>query len=206
MSEHVYEWLNAYYDGELQGQQLHKVEAHLEECPECQAELEGLRSVSLKLRESPLPEFSSADRFAARVGLQLPREQQASIRKKAVEFGWWMVPVTILLLLVFFQIVFVLTNWLGVAERLGLLGEMNSWVQPNSGSVVVPWLERLGLLQPELGIGWLESGEAFGRSLLSRMTLQLFLMFFYLVWLLTWWLRRGRSTEEGNSENKVHLQ
>ncbi|MBN1306061.1 MAG: zf-HC2 domain-containing protein [Anaerolineales bacterium] len=206
MSEHVYEWLNAYYDGELQGQQLRKVEAHLEECPECRAELEGLQSLSLKLQESPLPEFPAAERFAARVGLQLPREQPVSIRKKVFEFGWWGIPVTTLLLLLFLQITFILSSWLGVADSLGLLGEFGNWVEPGSSSLVVTWSARLGLMRPGTGIGWLAAGEVFGRSLLSQIVPQLFLAIFYLGWLLVWWMRHNRQAGESSLENKVQMQ
>ena len=36
MSNHVSEWLNAYFDGELTGKLLHQVEDHLAECEACQ--------------------------------------------------------------------------------------------------------------------------------------------------------------------------
>ena len=46
MSNHVTEWLNAYFDGELTGNRLHQVEDHLAECEACQAELESLQGFS----------------------------------------------------------------------------------------------------------------------------------------------------------------
>ena len=63
MSNHVTEWLNAYYDGELKGKRLQQVEEHLIECEACQAELESLQGLSALLQEVPAPEFPSPERF-----------------------------------------------------------------------------------------------------------------------------------------------
>ena len=55
MSNHITEWLSAYFDGELKGRQLQQVEEHLAECEACQAELESLHGLSVMLHEVPAP-------------------------------------------------------------------------------------------------------------------------------------------------------
>jgi hypothetical protein len=47
---HVLEWLEAYLDGELKGGRLHQVEAHLQVCEDCRAELLALRQLSALLQ------------------------------------------------------------------------------------------------------------------------------------------------------------
>ena len=91
MSNHVSEWLNAYFDGELTGKLLHQVEDHLAECEACQAELDSLEGLSELLHDVPAPEFTPADRFAAQVNLRIPHKQVVISRKQVMEAGWWMI-------------------------------------------------------------------------------------------------------------------
>ena len=82
MPKHITEWLNAYLDGELHGNRLQHVEAHLAECRACQSELKALERLSGLLHEIPAPEFTSPERFAAQVNLRLPHQQNSNSRKK----------------------------------------------------------------------------------------------------------------------------
>ena len=76
MREHATNWLGGYLDGELRGLRLRWVESHVEGCPACQRELEALRALKELLQESPAREtVTSPRRFAAQVGLRLPRRQ-----------------------------------------------------------------------------------------------------------------------------------
>ena len=93
MSDHVLELLGAYLDGELHNGQLRKVEAHLDECQTCQEEYQALQALSATLQEAPLPDFPSPERLAADVALRLPRKPVVPVRRKALELGWWLVPV-----------------------------------------------------------------------------------------------------------------
>jgi anti-sigma factor RsiW len=52
--------LSAYHDGELDEAQQRQVEAHLQTCPACVAELEQWRSLSSLLATSPVPPASFA--------------------------------------------------------------------------------------------------------------------------------------------------
>ena len=53
MSEHVLDWISAYHDGELHGDRLRWVEAHLHTCADCQAELAALQNLAVRLQASP---------------------------------------------------------------------------------------------------------------------------------------------------------
>src|SRR5215212_2709013 len=75
MSNHVTEWLNVYFDGELTGKRLFQVEEHLAECEACQVELESLEKLSGLLHKAPVPEFTSSERFAAQISLRIPHKQ-----------------------------------------------------------------------------------------------------------------------------------
>jgi anti-sigma factor RsiW len=71
--------LSAYLDRELAGDQMIAVRSHVEHCPDCQSELETLRSV--KSRLASLPVFEPREGFAEDV-LRLVRNddgQAASI-------------------------------------------------------------------------------------------------------------------------------
>ena len=121
MNEHVEKWLAAYYDGELAGANLEKVEAHLAVCEPCRAELETLVALSALLQESPAPEsLTSSKQFAAQVGLRLPRRQERPAWQRGLTVLWYAVPAFILLAWVFTSAVLTQTRWLGLAFDLGL--------------------------------------------------------------------------------------
>ncbi len=88
MSNHVTEWLNAYLDAELEAGRLQEVKSHLAECRQCQADLQSLQDLSSLLRQVPLPEFMPSERFAAQVGLRLPRELPRAPKRLLVGNAW----------------------------------------------------------------------------------------------------------------------
>ena len=53
--------LSAYHDGELEGADRARVEAHLRQCDACASELAGIRESSRLLREAPFDELTRAD-------------------------------------------------------------------------------------------------------------------------------------------------
>ena len=154
MSNHITEWLNAYLDGELKNGKLHQVEKHLAECEECQAELESLKNLSSLLHEVPAPEFISSERFASQVSLRLPHEKPRATKRKAQEVGWWMIPVSLLLLWVLIGSVEVVGDVISTADKLGLLslGDAPAWLGSASSNGAV-WSGRLG------DFGFLERAE-----------------------------------------------
>jgi predicted anti-sigma-YlaC factor YlaD len=89
MDEHVQVWLEAYHDGELHGRRLKQVEEHLARCAECRSEMDRLGALSALLQENPAPSgLTPPDRFAAQVGLRLPRRQKGSGRQRMFRAGW----------------------------------------------------------------------------------------------------------------------
>ena len=193
MSNHVTEWLNAYLDDELRNGKLHQVEKHLAECEECQAELESLQNVSSLLHEVPAPEFISSERFASQVNLRLPHEQPRATKRKAQEMGWWMIPVSLLLLWVFLGTSEVVGEVVSTAGRLGLLNGAPAWVVIGSSSGAV-WSGRLGefgLLNGN-SLQWAELTESFTRNRLPQIVLQVAIALLYLSWIAIWWARQKR--------------
>jgi predicted anti-sigma-YlaC factor YlaD len=198
MSNHVTEWLNAYHDGELHGNRLRHVQAHLAGCEVCQAELESLHSLSDLLHEVETPELVSTERFAAQVSLRLPREQAAlTPGKKVTEIGWWMIPVGLLAAWVFVSTAFVLGDILSVAGDLGLLSGMSAWLAsgPSSDIYLSATLGQAGFLSGN-GLNWAEAAETLTRSSLPQISVQISIVLLYLGWMAIWWARHTRRRSE----------
>jgi hypothetical protein len=86
------EWLGAYHDGELSQVRRQLVEAHLEDCAACRDE-RALRRLSALVRQAPAPAPSLSNvRFAAQVGLRLPRPTAQSGWRPALRLGWQALP------------------------------------------------------------------------------------------------------------------
>jgi len=198
MSNHVSEWLNAFYDGELHGNRLHQVEAHLAECELCQAELESLDRLSSVLQEVPSPKFTPPERFTIQVNLRLPHKQVIVPRKQILEIGWWMIPIGLLTVWVFVGTAFFISDILSAANNLGLLGSVSNWLafgSSNSGY----WSATLGQFGVLSGnsLNWAESTEALTKTSLPFITLQISIALLYLSWMAIWWARR---TRQGNGQ------
>lgn len=194
MSNHMTEWLNAYFDGELHGNRLHQVETHLAECELCQAELESLERVSSMLHEVPTPELMPVDRFAAQVSLRIPHQQTVVSGKKIVEFAWWMIPVGLLAAWIFIGTAFVLGDVLSTAGRLGFLSGMSDWLAsgPSNDIYLSATLGQSGLLSGN-SLNWLEATETFTRMSWPQIILQVAIALLYLSWMAIWWARHTRQ-------------
>ena len=190
MSNHMTEWLNAYLDGELKGGRLHQVETHLAECVECEAELQSLQNLSSLLHEVPAPEFTSPEKFAAQVSLRLPHEQPKASKRKAQEVGWWMIPVSLLLLWIFIGTSELVGNVISTANEFGLLSDAPVWLVTDSstGAFWSGTLGEFGLLSGD-SLHWAELTEAFTRNKLPQIVWQAALALLYLSWIAIWWAR-----------------
>jgi anti-sigma factor RsiW len=147
MSDHILELLGAYIDGELHGGQLRKVETHIDECQSCLEEYYTLQALSATLHEAPLPDFPAPERFAADVALRLPRVPAKPIRTKALEFGWWLVPVGLIAAWIFFSTTTLVSNMITTAGDFGLLNSASSWlIAGSSGTGYSAFLGQFGLL------------------------------------------------------------
>ena len=194
MSKHVTEWLNAYLDGELNSRQLQHVETHLAECQVCQTELESLAKLSSLLHEVPAPEFTPPERFAAQVNLRLPHQQASASKNKVLEVGWWMIPVGLLATWVFMSTSFLVNDILSTANSLGLLTGVSDWMVFGASSVA-DWsatLGQFGVLSRN-NLDWVASTEAFTRTSLPQITLQVSIALLYLSWIAIWWARHRRQ-------------
>jgi hypothetical protein len=194
MSNHVSEWLNAYHDGELRGNRLRFVEAHLAECELCQAELESLVDLSDLLHEVRAPEMVSVDRFAAQVNLRLPRSRSVPPGTRLTEVGWWMIPVGLLASWVFVSTALILSDVLSVAGNLGLLSGLSEWLAfgPENNVYLSTTIGQAGLLSGN-GLNWAESLETITRVSLPQIILQVSIALLYLSWIAIWWARRTRQ-------------
>jgi predicted anti-sigma-YlaC factor YlaD len=195
MNEHVTLWLGAYHDGELQGRRMQQVEAHLADCAACRAELEELQALTALLQESPAPEYrTSPERFAAQVGLRLPRRPVQPTWKTILETGWRLTPVGLLGAWAFVQSVFVVATVVLYALQIGTLGEtITAWLPPLGES----WLAQISRLS---SASLNEAGSAV-LNLLSLLSWSTVLSFgvlgviglLYLSWLASWWARRQHN-------------
>jgi hypothetical protein len=203
MSNHITEWLNAYMDGELKNGKLHQVEKHLAECGECRAELESLKGLSNLLHEAPAPEFTPSERFAAQVSLRLPHAKPGVTRSKAQEVGWWMIPVSLLLLWVFVGTTEVVSNMVLTANRLGLLSlnDAPTWLasDPSNEAVWSGQLGEFGFLSGN-SLQYAERTEAFTRNNLPQIVWQSAIALLYLSWIAIWWARHTRRETDQLSE------
>lgn len=204
MSDHVLDLLGAYLDGELRNGRLRKVEAHLDECEMCMAEYQTLQALSAKLQEAPLPDFPSPEHFAADVTLRLPRTQSKPFRKSAFEIGWWLVPVGLVLVWIFFSTTLLVSNLLIGADELGLLDSASARLVSSTPNEAI-WsgaLGQFGLLTGN-SLGWAETMESFTRISASQIFWQVAIALLYLSWLAIWWARHtlrgsGQSLDSGS--------
>ena len=202
MSNHVTEWLNAYYDGELKGKRLQQVEEHLTECEACQAELESLQGLSALLQEVPAPEFPSPERFATQVNLLLPQKRTSTPGTQLFEVGWWLIPVGLLAVWVFISTAVLLGDAMSVAKNFGLLDSTTaSFISAQSDTAeVMSTLGQFGMLQGN-SLQWAETTENFTRGLFPQIVLQVAVALLYLTWFAIWWTRHTRQMSEPLLEN-----
>ena len=193
MSDHIPELLGAYLDGELHGRQLQKVETHLNECDSCQAELKSLQALSSVLKEASLPEFSSAERFASNMTLRMARRPETPVQRRALEIGWWMVPVGLLVAWIFVNTTIFVSNAVSVANDAGLLNGHAAWL--TSGAGEADWSATLGQFGLLTGnsLQTASRTEMFTRTAIPEIVWQVSIAVLYLCWIAIGWARRTRQ-------------
>lgn len=194
MSDHILELLGAYLDGELRGGQLRKVATHLEECQICMEEHQALQALSVMLLDAPLPDFPAPDRFAADVALRLPPTPRKQVSQQALEFGWWLAPVGLILTWIFLSTTLLVSNMVTTVYELGFLGSASAWLV--SGSPIEAFwsgtLGQFGFLAGD-SLQWAEMTEAFTRTAVPQVTWQISIALIYLSWMAIWWARHTRQ-------------
>ena len=199
--DHILELLGAYIDGELQGGQLRKVEAHLAECQSCLEEYYTLQALSATLHEAQMPDFPSPEHFAADVALRLPRVPVKPIRTKALEVGWWLVPVGLIAAWIFVSTTILVSNVITAAGDFGLLNSASAWLIAGSpGAGYSAFLGQIGFLG-EGNLEWLTFSESFTRSFVSSIFWQISIAMLYLSWFAIWWARHTRQGSGGTLDN-----
>ena len=195
MSDHILEQLGAYLDGELHGKCLQKVKMHLDECMPCQEEYESLTALSSTLQEAPLPDFLSPEDFAANVALRLPRKALIPMRKKAMEFGWWLAPIGLIAIWIFISTTNLVSGAITFANTLGILTETSAWLVSGSAPEAY-WSAALGQFGFLSGnnLQWAEMAEAVTRATIPQIVWQVSIATLYLSWMAIWW---ARHTHQG---------
>jgi len=177
MSQHIFEWLPAYHDGELSTGRRQQVEKHLETCPDCRAELQAIADLSALLKTEHSPRLTSPERFAAQVQLRLPHTTPQEIQPDGSMPRWVLgAPLALLVGWAFLQAALIVTALiLNAVQVLGLQKQL--W--PN-------WVGVEGLIET--------AGSLFALNLgLLVLTASL-----WCVWLAFWWVwNRSQNLEIG---------
>jgi predicted anti-sigma-YlaC factor YlaD len=202
MSDHVFDLLGTYLDGELHGGQLRRVETHLEECQACREEYQSLQALSWTLQATPAPDFLTAERFAADVALRLPRVPVKPISRKVLEFGWWLVPAGLIATWVFIGTTLLVSEIVTTASEFGLLQSISAQLIPNSlaGAYWSSTLGQFGILSGS-SLQWAEITEAFTRATVPLIIWQVSIALLYLSWMAIWWARHTRRGFDGPFDN-----
>jgi predicted anti-sigma-YlaC factor YlaD len=200
MKNHVNQWLNAYHDGELRPRRRALVEAHLEECPQCQAELGKIQALSAMLAEDPLPETrTSPEHFAAQVALRLPRRETRRQNGSNFRWLWYAVPISMLLAIGFLRIITVVSEILVWGERLGINPNTTTWLTPGS---TVSAQTSSGLLAQFSGLV-LQWVNPFQSPLGLTLLLPLVFAICYMVWMLLWWVEHNQTQNTIEGEGRL---
>ena len=181
MDEHITKWLDAYHDGELRGRRLAQVEAHLEWCAQCQADLEALDSLSRLLHGEPGPvDLTSAERFVTQVELQLPREQAPKTwRGRMAGNGWLIIPILLAGVWIILQTVGGVSLFV---SRLGL----------DLGLFAAPADCVNGVFNQQAAVQIVSCSA----GAITRQALVWAVGLLYTSWLAIWWVTQSRQTNE----------
>jgi hypothetical protein len=204
MSEHPHIWLQAYHDGQLSERRQAQVKAHLIGCPECQAELTELRSLSNLLHtDPPATGLIPTETFIAQVNLRLPRKDAPQTWKRVLRRGWEAAPFGLLASLAFVQAVFIVAAVIMVGVQLtpggNGLGILSAG--PASASawnvLALPAYNPLQLLQ--LLLDTVSKGGPLGWAFTIDLGLSAMIGLLYLSWLASWWVQ----TYQPNRQNSA---
>lgn len=192
--------VNAYFDGELHGEELEQVNRHLAVCPDCQAALEEVRQVSHLLKTAPLPEFTSTEHFISNLALKLSHNPARDGVSKKTYSTWWLVPAGLLGVFFFFQTAILVSNLVGVVEFTGLLDSVSALFEQGGDAFWYTALVnltggQLGAAQSSMSM--LNALSLLGNSIFQSFFLQATIFLLYCAWLTTWFMRRnGRRVIE----------
>jgi len=197
MMDHVLDWLQAYHDGELQGQKAHWVEAHLSYCESCRAELEALQAFSSLLQLSPpAPDLLHSESFVARV---VQATSEPSLRpapaalKRALETGWYLIPVGLIGAWLFVQTAYIVVALILLAQSAPATAQLFPFTLPPifdvSWLAVEQCLAGSGLEVLRCAAGHVAS---FGGAVVLGFGPLVGIALLYSAWVAAWWVGRRR--------------
>jgi predicted anti-sigma-YlaC factor YlaD len=199
MVQHVDHLLDDYHDNELSPAAHRRVEAHLDDCPTCRAELEQRGQLSGLLSAYSVPDaFSSTEHFRAQVALRLSGRVRERSRYRGA--AWHLVPLLLLCGVIALQVLLVLSGTLVAGARLV------GWLGLDVGAL--PALA--GLSWPELGTvygySWPSVVLAFSIALMVGLYLGSLIVFVpYVGWVGALW-RSTRAERTRGPNSRVELQ
>lgn len=170
--------IGAYLDGELGQRAQREMQAHLESCADCRAELEELRRLSQLLKEGPLPSFTPAHTFKAQIMLQLPPQAEAAQPRTKGRLWTWLAPVTALAGWIFMQVTLGISWMITLANQAGLIdGSIHLAAGQSQPLTWITVLQAVlnGGLDPasQTGLNLLNDAEMFTHNLLLPLLLQI---------------------------------
>jgi anti-sigma factor RsiW len=205
MSEHVTQWLEAYFDGEIAGRRARQIESHLETCPDCLAKFESLNRLSALLQQAPEPSnLTPHEKFVAQVGLRLPRKPDQPSWQKAFQIGWQWAPAGLLGIWVFVQTVFIVSGILmWILRVVPGAADFASFVSAESreaslfGNVAnlsgAEWSEF-----GRFGLDILQGGGPLGWGITLNLGLTFLLSVLFLSWLASWWIQKTNGNQRSS--------
>jgi len=207
MSKHVTQWLEAYYDGELPSHRARQVENHLETCPNCLAEFENLNRLSILLQQAPEPSnLTPPERFAAQVGLRLPRKPDQPDWQKAFRTGWQWVPFGLIGAWLFVQTAFFVSSiliWIfrivpGTADFTGLVPNeyRGTLLFGNAANLSGAEWSELG----RFGLNILGDGGPLGWGITINLGLTFLISVLFLSWLASWWIQKSNGLHQPSKQ------
>lgn len=186
------DWIDAYFDGELQPELEQSFTHHLQECETCRQELENrqllrteLRSLAMATGEKP------AQQFISEIMLHLPPQSSSVSQKASLRILWYVIPLGILLCFVGLQIFGWVTGLLdlipGVNSFFALLFPVSAW-----GGEWFNWLSSVF----QASIFWNGIGQVFEWNIFNQLFYLAVLAILYCSWMVLWWINRQPQTSQ----------
>lgn len=205
--DHPTQWLQAYYDNQLSQKRRRQVAVHLENCQQCQDELDALSSLSMLLQGSPpANDLLSSEVFVAQVGMRLPRKQSKSLVRSSLKIGWRLAPFGMLTAWAFIQAVFIVSTIIMVglevipgAEQIVALLPADAATPPVRMTFDAMNAKSMRSFSREL-IG---GGGPLGWGFALNVGLTLLLGMLYISWLASWWIQPSNEKNMEPNEKTV---
>lgn len=182
------EWLNAYFDQELNPVQSRLVTEHLAECPECQAYLSQLSDLRKNLlNESELHGLKSEERFLDEIKLQLPgRPMQDPINLYRLA-TWYGLPLGLIISILIWQVFSWFTGFLSLIP-----GGNQLLISAIPFSMQATDWAQINIFGLNFNLRGLTS--LFEWNLFSQLWWLAFAAILYCLWMVWWFLRNSSPT------------